>query len=111
MADLFQSEYDVGSLRRGVQDGETLWSILAEDGTIAIVPDPDPDAVTAAQKKLADVDWDDPEEANSPDTKALQRLAAFQAPISAQLPAEDEDEERAGNGRRKQSEEKAEARS
>jgi hypothetical protein len=109
MADLFQSQFDHGNLRRGVQDGETLWNLLAEDGTLAVVPDPTEPEVLAAAEKLGKIDPDDEEKQNAPETKALARIASFQAPAGAeQLPAEEEDE---GNGRRRQSEAKAEARS
>lgn len=122
MAELYQSEYDVGSLRRGVQDGETLWALLAEDGTVTIVPDPTEAAQESAAKELAKLNEEraqreregkslDPEEDKEERDKiaALSRTVNFQ-PAPNPFPAE-EDEEKAGNGRRKQSEEKAEARS
>jgi hypothetical protein len=112
MADLFQSEYDVGSLRRGVQDGETLWALLAEDGTVTVVPDPSEEEVAGAGEELAALiqagEEDDPEKEAERQTKIAQlsRLSSFQAPPSAQLPAEEEEqaEEKAGNGRRKTAE-------
>jgi hypothetical protein len=111
MADLFQSHYDLGSLRRGVQDGETLWNLLAEDGTIAIVPDPSEAEVASAQEELTKLNEegvnDDPEkEAERQKQIAVaSRTSSFQAPPSA-APIEveedeDEEKEKAGNGRRK----------
>lgn len=104
MADLFQSEYEMGALRRGVQDGETLWQLLAEDGTIAIVPDPTEAAQESAVKELAKANeekakreregksLDSEEEKEEADKiAALSRIVNFTPPT--QLPAEEEDEE------------------
>jgi hypothetical protein len=107
MADLFQSEYDLGSLRRGVQDGETLWALLAEDGTVTIVPDPGESEVQAAQKELTKLneegEADDPEKEAERQKKiaAASRTVNFQPAPSAEPIVPEEEEEKAGNGRRK----------
>lgn len=109
MADLFQSEYDLGSLRRGVQDGETLWNLLAEDGTVTIVPDPGEADVESAQKELTALNEegvnDDPEKEAERQKKiaAASRTSNFQpAPQPEnELTEEQEEEAKAGNGRRK----------
>lgn len=108
MADLFQSEYDLGSLRRGVQDGETLWNLLAEDGTVTIVADPTEAQIESAQKELTKLneagEADDAEKEADRQKKiaAASRTVSFQpAPSSQPILEEDDDEEKAGNGRRK----------
>ena len=108
MADLFQSEYDIGSQRRGVQDGETLWNRLAEDGAVTIVPDPDGATIESAQKELTKLNEegvnDDPEKEAERQKKiaVASRTSSFQAPPSTVIEAEEEEsEEKAGNGRRK----------
>ena len=107
MADLFQSEYDVGSLRRGVQDGETLWALLAEDGTVTVVPDPTAPEVEAAQKELSKLArrarTRTPTRRPSGRSKiaAASRTVNFQAPPSNEPIVAEEEEEKAGNGRRK----------
>lgn len=107
MADLFQSEYDVASGRRGVQDGETLWNLLAEDGAIAIVPDPTAPEVESAQKELTKLNEegvnDDPEKEAERQKKiaVASRAVNFQAPVTPAQAEDEEAEEKAGNGRRK----------
>lgn len=121
MADLYQSYYEYGSLRRGVQDAEDLWNLLDEDGTITVVPDPGEEEVEGARADLekaheaqdkrrrdGEIGKDaekDREEQNK--INALSRTASFTPPARAeQLPAdEDEDDEeredKEGNGRRR----------
>jgi hypothetical protein len=114
MADLFQSEYNMGSLRRGVQDGETLWNLLAEDGTVTVVPDPGETEIEAARKELEGMADDEPEKDPEKEAErqnkiaALSRTASFQPPPAA-AEVEGEEEEDEGNGRRRQTQEKAEA--
>jgi hypothetical protein len=121
MADLFQSEYDMGSLRRGVQDGETLWNLLAVDGTVTVVADPGEAEIESARSDLEKAHeaqekrrrdgeiGKDPEADKEEQDKidALSRIAGFQPQARAeQLPAEDEDDEenedKEGNGRRRE---------
>lgn len=95
MADLFRSHYEMGSQRRGVEDGETLWALLAEDGTINIVDDPTGAEVESAQGKLSKLDLEDPEVRDDPETKALIRTVNFQPPAGTQAPEEEAEEDEA----------------
>jgi hypothetical protein len=100
MADLFQSHYDLGSLRRGVQDGETLWELLAEDGSITIVPDPTEAEVESAQKELTklneqgEAENDEKEADRQKKIAVASRTVNFQPPPSAEpIVVEEEDAE------------------
>lgn len=106
MADLFRSYYEHGRKRRGLQDAEDLWDLLAEDETITVVEDPVEGDVEGASKKLESANekqqerirnneiGKDPEKDKKErdEIAALSRTASFQ-PLAEPTFGEDEEDE------------------